>query len=149
MKKIISMILVLAIVLSLGITAFAGGSPVASRDPLKGKAPRLLVDCFRIYGPDGNIRRLVSYDNVIIKDNDMTEVAGLSESVIYWFNITLVDDTLAEDEYLEMILYNVVPIRVYGNNMKEMPVERIQDYYWDVHITELGNVLVVKDGREV
>lgn len=165
MKKFVSFLLALTMVLSLGVTAFAAGSPTKDKtsDTTSAALPTTGKKGLGLYNSDdeliavvpanavrktsvGNADRLSDEDKeaFLAAYEDAKKVEGKVVKYFYWLDIPekYKTDDFAYAKYIFTCTGKNVQLQVNG---KEMEVEKVGKFTYEAKLTEFGAIAILCD----
>ena len=147
MKKFVSIILVLMILLSLSTVAFA----VTTKSPTVEAVlvPPIMTAYFRVCDSDGNLVRYLSRDEITCEQIDDIRDYSKIPNLLYAFKFSSTYE-LKEGEYIEFPIYfNAIEnleLKAYVNEVEnELVIEKILDTFWMLNITEYGIIVITAE----
>ena len=149
MKKIISFVLVLMILLSLATIAFAAKSPSVEAVFV----PQVIASYFRVCDADGQTVRYLSVDEITCETVDNIMEYSKIPNLLFVFQFSSTYE-LKEGEYIEFpIHFNFFDLetelsaRMDNEEQTELEIVKIIPNYWMLNITEYGIIVVTIDEK--
>ena len=144
MKKLISFILILVLLLSFSTVAFA--AIVKSPTVESVLVPPVTVGYFRVCDSDGNLVRYLSCDNVTCEEVDDVKDFAKIPNLLFAFKFNSTYE-LKDGEYIEFPIYfNAVQdlnMEAYMfETENELVIEKILDSFWMLNINEYGIIVI-------
>lgn len=142
MKRIVSFLLIMVLIISLSSMAFAVKSPGVEALLL----PPITNAYFKICNADGQLVRYLSVDDIKCAPIEDVENYIKIPNLLYAFNFSSVYE-LKDGEYIEFPIYfnNLIDLELDAMVLEtehQLTINKIIDHYWMLNITEYGNIII-------
>ena len=143
MKKLISFILILVLLLSLSTVAFAVTKSPTVESVLM---PSIMNGYFRVCDSDGNLVRYLSRDKVTCEEVDNIKDFAKIPDLLFVFKFNSAYE-LKDGEYIEFPVYfngvKDLDMEAYMfETENELVIEKILDSFWLLNINEYGTIVI-------